>query len=90
MMTKHLPVKHVYLMASGDLRLALVDASRGRLGSLSDRLHLLCYGFDTASGIYNSRVAAVLHWAAALTLVAMAGGLGALLLIRRRRAGRAA
>jgi protein SCO1/2 len=77
-------------LASGDLHLALVDASHGRLGSLGDQIHLLCYGFNTASGVYNSRVAELLHWAAALTLVAMAGGVGALIWRQRSRARRTA
>ena len=76
-------------LASGDLRLALIDASQGRLGSLGDQIHLLCYGFNTASGVYNSRVATLLHWAASLTLVAMAGGLGVLVWRQRSRARRA-
>lgn len=77
-------------LASGDLRLALVDASQGRLGSLGDQIHLLCYGFDTASGIYNSRVALLLDWGAVLTLLVMAGGVGALIWRQRSRARRAA
>src|SRR5581483_692754 len=29
----------------GDLRLAIIDAGQGAVGTLADRLHLLCYGF---------------------------------------------
>ncbi len=39
--------------APAALRLALVDASRGRLGSLIDQLVLLCCGYDPASGRYS-------------------------------------
>ena len=35
------------------LRLALVSASQGRLGSLIDRLVLLCCGYDPATGRYS-------------------------------------
>ena len=35
------------------LRLALVDASRGRLGNLVDRLVLLCCGYDPTTGRYS-------------------------------------
>jgi protein SCO1/2 len=35
------------------LRLALVGASQGRLGSLVDRLVLLCCGYDPATGRYS-------------------------------------
>jgi protein SCO1/2 len=38
---------------AGALRLALVDASGGRLGSVIDRLVLLCCGYDPASGRYS-------------------------------------
>jgi protein SCO1/2 len=74
-------------LASGDLRAALVDAGQGRVGSLGERLRLLCYGFDTASGVYNARVALALKAAAGLTLALMAGGLGVLVLRRRARVG---
>ncbi|MCD6732799.1 MAG: SCO family protein, partial [Burkholderiaceae bacterium] len=36
-----------------ELRLALVDASAGRIGSFSDRLQLLCAHFDPALGRYS-------------------------------------
>jgi protein SCO1/2 len=35
------------------LRLALVDASRGRLGNLVDQLVLLCCGYDPTTGRYS-------------------------------------
>lgn len=34
----------------GDLRLALVEAGEGRIGSAADAIRLLCYGFDPAAG----------------------------------------
>lgn len=39
-----------------DLRLALAEAGQGRTGSLSDRLLLLCYHFDPATGRYTARI----------------------------------
>ena len=39
-----------------DLRLALTEAGHGRTGSLSDRLLLLCYHFDPATGRYSARI----------------------------------
>lgn len=39
-----------------DLRLALTEAGQGRTGSLSDRLLLLCYHFDPATGRYSARI----------------------------------
>ncbi len=58
-----------------DLRLALVDAGEGRVGSLGDRLRLLCYGFDPVRGIYTETITLWLQLAAALTLLAMAGAI---------------
>jgi protein SCO1/2 len=39
---------------SRDVRLALVEASQGRIGSSVDRLLLLCYHFDTVTGRYSA------------------------------------
>ena len=39
--------------AANDLRLALVDASNARIGSLIDRAALLCYHYDPLSGRYT-------------------------------------
>jgi len=33
-----------------DLRLALVEAGHGRVGTFADHLRLLCYGFDPPAG----------------------------------------
>jgi protein SCO1/2 len=43
------------------LRLALVDASRGKLGSLADRLVLLCCGYDPSTGRYSLLVGRVMQ-----------------------------
>jgi protein SCO1/2 len=65
-------------LSGADLRLALVEAGHGQVGVLTDRFRLLCYGYDPARGIYTARIGLFLEIAAALTLVAMAGGLLAL------------
>ncbi|MFT8244732.1 hypothetical protein [Roseomonas sp. BN140053] len=68
------------------LRLALVEASAGTLGSLGERLRLLCYGFDPAHGVLNGLVKRALAAGTLVTLLA----LGAfLLLLSRRRERRA-
>ena len=67
----------------GDLRLALVEAGEGRTGSLADRLVLLCYGYDAATGIYTPMIRRILSIAAAATILAMAGGI--VFLARRPR-----
>jgi protein SCO1 len=54
-----------------DFRLALVEAGEGHLGSLGDRLRLLCYGFDPVRGTYTEKVTLWLELAAILTLLSM-------------------
>ena len=40
--------------APRDLRLALVEASNNQLGSVTDKVLLLCYHYDPASGKYGA------------------------------------
>jgi protein SCO1/2 len=42
--------------APRDLRLALVEASNNRLGTVGDKVLLLCYHYDPASGKYGAAV----------------------------------
>ncbi len=55
-----------------DLRLALVEAGEGRVGSLGDRLRLLCYGFDAVHGVYTEAITMWLELAAIVTVLGMA------------------
>ncbi|MGX8012837.1 SCO family protein [Mesorhizobium sp. ORM8.1] len=66
-----------------DLKLALVEASAGRLGSIADHVFLLCAGFDNSNGQYTSTVEATVKMAGLTTLLALGAGL--FLLMRRRR-----
>lgn len=66
-----------------DLRLALVEASAGRLGSIADHVFLLCAGFDSTKGQYTPAVWAGLR-AGGLATVLLLGGAIALLAWRRR------
>ena len=65
-----------------DLRLALVEAGAGRIGTFRDRLALLCYGFDAAHGVYAPAIARMLKLFAALTII---GVLGLIAVLERRR-----
>lgn len=67
------------------LRLALVEAAEGRIGSLGERIRLFCYGFDAAHGIYAAAVKRMLTIGTLLTMLAMA-----LFLLWTWRRGRAA
>jgi len=48
-----------------DLRLAIAEAANGRVGSVVDRLVLLCYHFDPTTGKYTVRVLTLLRVAIA-------------------------
>ena len=58
-----------------DLRLALVDAGEGRIGTFIDHIRLLCYGFDPAQGIYTASIERWLMALAAATVIALAAWL---------------
>jgi protein SCO1 len=67
--------------APRDLRLGLVEASAGRIGSPVDRLLLFCYHYDPATGKYGALVMRVVRLGGVATLLA----LGGLVLVLRRR-----
>ncbi len=72
---------------SGDnLRLALVDASLGRVGTLLDQIRLCCFGFDPARGIYTASIARILTIACLSAVSFLAGGVLFLMFKRRGRA----
>ena len=71
-----------------DLRLALVEASEGRIGSLADQVLLLCYRYDPATGRYGLVIMGSLRVASVLVLAALAGFI--LFSLRRERRARAA
>jgi protein SCO1 len=55
-----------------EVRLALVEASAGDIGSASDRLWLLCSHFDPATGRYSMAAMAVVRAVCLLVLAALA------------------
>jgi protein SCO1/2 len=55
-----------------DVRLALVEASNGKIGSVTDGLLLLCSRYDPATGHYGLAVIRLVRYAGMLTLVALA------------------
>ena len=73
-------------ISADDLRLALVEASAGRIGTFGDRVRLLCTGFDPAHGTYNLMIGRLLALAGAMTILVLAGGIVLLLLADGRRA----
>lgn len=86
------PAGHIARVLSGlaldpaDLRLALVDAGQGRVGSWTDHVRLMCYGFDPTKGVYTASIGRMLSAAGALTIIALAVFI--LILFRREAAWR--
>ena len=68
-----------------DMCLALVEASDGEVGSVTDDLMLLCYQYDPQSGTYSATAVGAVRIGGGLTLAAMLGFVGASLRRERRR-----
>lgn len=67
-----------------DLRLALVESSEGRIGTLIDAVTLLCYRHDPATGKYGFAITNVIRLLAGLTVVLLVGFI--VFTLRRERA----
>jgi protein SCO1 len=67
-----------------ELRLALVEASAGRIGSPVDKLLLYCYHYDPTTGKYGPVIMNILRAAGVLTVLAV---VALVLVLRRRRDG---
>lgn len=59
--------------APRDLRLALVQASAGKIGTVAERLLLLCYQYDPASGRYGAVPLTLIRLGGVVTVLALAG-----------------
>lgn len=71
---------------SGNLRLALVEASEGKIGSPVDQVLLYCSQYDPATGKYSVVVSHVLKLAALATVLSLGGLVLAMSLGRKRAA----
>jgi protein SCO1 len=58
-----------------DLRLAMVEASEGKVGSILDAVALRCFHYNPATGKYSVELLGVLQIAGVATIIAMALGL---------------
>ena len=67
------------------IRLALVDAGKGTVGTFTDHIRLLCYGYDPASGTYTVAIGRLLAASGVATIAALV--LLITLLLRREREG---
>lgn len=70
---------------SNNLRMALMDASGGKIGTLADRLLMFCFHYDPAAGAYSVSAMRVMQvgGAAAAGLVGLV--MGRMWMIERRR-----
>jgi protein SCO1/2 len=73
-----------------DLRLSLVEAADGRVGTSFDRLLLTCYRYDPAARKYQPYAFGIVRAGALLTLLALAGLVARLFWRERARTRRAA
>ena len=58
----------------GDVRLGLVDASAGKIGSPVDHLLLFCYHYDPAAAKYSATILTVVRAGGILTILALVLG----------------
>lgn len=68
---------------SRDLRLALVEASRSRIGSPVDQFLLLCYHYDPATGKYSATAMNAVRAGGVATVAGIAGFI--FIMLRRER-----
>ncbi len=71
--------------APKDLRLGLIEAADNRIGTLADKLLLLCYSYDPKTGRYSGLAIGLVRGAGLLTLLVLATGIGVALRRERRR-----
>jgi protein SCO1/2 len=62
--------------APRDLRLAVLEASEGKIGSTLDRILLYCFHYDATVGRYSAAAANIMRLAGALTVLLLGGTLG--------------
>jgi len=64
-----------------DMRLGLVDASAGKIGTPLDHVLLFCYRYDPTAATYSASILRIIRLAGVLTILCLVGGI----LISRRR-----
>lgn len=69
-----------------DMRLGLVEASAGKIGTPIDHVLLYCYHYDPTSATYSASILKIIRLAGVLTVLCLVGGI----LISRRREALAA
>ncbi len=64
-----------------DMRLGLVDASAGKIGTPIDHVLLFCYHYDPSTATYSASILKIIRLGGVLTILCLVGGI----LISRRR-----
>jgi protein SCO1/2 len=72
--------------APKDLRLSLIEASAGRLGTVADQVLLYCFHYDASTGRYTLLTMRLVRIGAVVTVLALAGFIG--FMLRQERRGR--
>jgi protein SCO1 len=70
-----------------DMRLGLVDASAGKIGTPIDRVLLFCYQYDPSSATYSAAILKIIRLCGILMVLCIVGGI---LIFRKRDATQAA
>jgi protein SCO1/2 len=65
------------------MRLALIDASDNRIGSVADRTLLYCYHYDLSTGRYSLAIMSLVRLGGLITLAGLGVSIG--LAVRRQR-----
>ena len=68
-----------------DLRLGLMDSTSEKIGSLADKMLLMCFHYDPKSGRYTPAITKVLKGGAALTLLGLVSFI--VVMLRREKRG---
>jgi protein SCO1 len=63
-----------------DMRLGLVEASAGKIGTPIDHVLLFCYQYDPSAATYSAAILRIIRWAGILTVFCIVAGI----LISRR------
>jgi protein SCO1/2 len=71
--------------ASRDLRLGLVEASEGKIGTPVDQILLYCYHYDPSTGKYGLLISRVIQIAGGLTVLTLGGFVLLLFRFERRK-----
>ena len=63
----------------------MIDSTSEKIGSLADKLLLMCYHYDPKSGRYSPAITRILRGGAALTLLGLVSFI--VVMLRRERRG---